>query len=78
VFIGTAACQRSHVEGAYYAENGSCFWSTLCDTGLMERQLQPKEFELLAHLGIGLTDICKKTSGVDTKLESRILTLMVS
>jgi hypothetical protein len=44
----------------------------------MERQLQPKEFELLAHLGIGLTDICKKTSGVDTKLESRILTLMVS
>ena len=35
------------------------------------RQLQPKEFEILAHLGIGLTDICKKTSGVDTRLGTK-------
>jgi TDG/mug DNA glycosylase family protein len=69
VFIGTAAGQRSHQEGAYYAKNGNCFWSALYDAGLTDRQLQPKEFEILAHLGIGLTDICKKTSGVDMRLE---------
>ena len=68
VFIGTAAGQRSHQEGAYYAKNGNCFWSALCDAGLTDRQLQPKEFEILARLGIGLTDICKKASGVDTRL----------
>ena len=68
MFIGTAAGQRSHQEGAYYAKNGNCFWSAMCDAGLTDRQLQPKEFEILAHLGIGLTDICKKASGVDTRL----------
>jgi double-stranded uracil-DNA glycosylase len=71
VFIGTAAGQRSHEQGAYYAKNGNCFWSTLYDIGLTDRQLQPKEFEILAHLGIGLTDICKKTSGVDTRLGTK-------
>jgi double-stranded uracil-DNA glycosylase len=69
VFIGTAAGQRSHQEGAYYAKKGNCFWSELYDIGLTDRQLRPKEFETLAHLGIGLTDICKKTSGVDARLE---------
>ncbi len=68
MFIGTAAGQRSREEGAYYAKKGNCFWPTLYGTGLTERQLQPKEFAILAHLKIGLTDICKKTSGVDTRL----------
>ena len=71
VFIGTAAGQRSHEQGAYYAKSGNCFWSTLYYIGLTDRQLQPKEFETLAHLGIGLTDICKKTSGVDTRLGTK-------
>jgi G:T/U-mismatch repair DNA glycosylase len=46
VFIGTAAGQRSHQEGAYYAKNGNCFWSALCDIGLTDWQLRHRRRQI--------------------------------
>jgi TDG/mug DNA glycosylase family protein len=68
VFCGTAAGNRSAASGAYYAQPGNRFWSTLAKVGLTSRLLQPHEFLELANFGIGLTDLVKKASGIDTSL----------
>lgn len=68
VFCGTAAGKRSAAEGAYYAHPGNRFWSTLHETGLTPRRLQPVEFPLLPSFGIGLTDVAKLHSGNDSEL----------
>jgi TDG/mug DNA glycosylase family protein len=68
VFCGTAAGKRSAEERAYYAHPGNRFWSTLHETGLTPRRLQPMEFPLLPGFGIGLTDVAKLHSGNDNEL----------
>ena len=69
VICGTAAGQRSAETGWYYAGTGNQFWTILNDTGLTSYKLSPKEYEILDEFGIGLTDLAKKTSGVDKKLK---------
>jgi TDG/mug DNA glycosylase family protein len=68
VFCGTAAGSKSAQEQAYYAKPGNSFWRTLHNVGLTPRQLAPKEFPQLLDYGIGLTDLAKQVSGMDSDL----------
>lgn len=68
VFCGTAASEVSARAGAYYANKGNAFWSTLYAVGITSRQMNPKEFRDLLRLKIGLTDLVKRVSGSDRVL----------
>jgi double-stranded uracil-DNA glycosylase len=68
VFCGTAAGRLSAERGQYYAHPQNKFWRILHATGLTPRLFAPAEFPELSRLGIGLTDIAKHTSGMDSQL----------
>ena len=68
VVCGTAASTRSAEIGAYYAGPGNKFWATLHAVGLTPRLFAPQEWRSLAALGIGLTDLVKRHSGMDKDL----------
>lgn len=75
VFCGTAAGRKSALEKAYYAHGQNKFWQTLHRVGLTPRLLAPREYPLLAELGIGLTDIAKFAFGMDHQLPKEALGL---
>lgn len=68
VFCGTAAGTVSARAGQYYAHPQNKFWRTLHKTGLTPRLFTPAEFAQVDALGIGLTDIAKHASGMDSEL----------
>lgn len=68
VVCGTAAGSTSARVGAYYAGPGNKFWRTLCEVGLTPRQLSPPEYRNLLEYGVGLTDLVKSKSGMDSGL----------
>jgi len=68
VFCGTAPGSVSAARGQYYAHPQNKFWRTLHATGLTPRLFDPSEYPLLTDLGIGLTDIAKHVSGMDSQL----------
>lgn len=68
VFCGTAAGTASARAGAYYAGRGNRFWAILHATGLTPLLLAPTEFCRLLEWGIGLTDVCKTTHGMDREI----------
>ncbi len=70
VLIGTAPSRISAAARAYYANPMNKFWATLHQVGLTPRQFAPSEYRELLALGIGLTDVAKKHSGVDAALPS--------
>jgi TDG/mug DNA glycosylase family protein len=67
-FVGTAAGPMSAAVGAYYAHPGNRFWRALHQTGVTPRLLAPYEYPLLLDLGVGLTDFCKTSWGVDAQI----------
>lgn len=68
VFCGTAPSRASAAARAYYAKPGNRFWPALHLAGLTPRRFAPSEYSQLLSLGIGLTDLCKHHSGVDSEL----------
>lgn len=70
VFCGTAAGNRSASLQQYYVGQGNKFWNTLFQIGLTAKQLNPSEFNTLLSFGIGLTDLVKGKSGMDSILIS--------
>ena len=68
VFCGTAASEVSARVGAYYANPTNAFWSTLYETGITPRRLNPEDFRQLLGFKIGLTDLVKRASGSDRSL----------
>ncbi len=68
VFCGTAVGNVSAQRGAYYAGPGNQFWPTLHAVGLTPRLLQPEEYRDVLSFGLGLTDLVKAVSGVDSQL----------
>jgi TDG/mug DNA glycosylase family protein len=68
VFCGTAPGTASAKARAYYAGPGNAFWQALHLTGLTPVELVPAEFARLPEHGIGLTDICKVSSGSDAEV----------
>jgi TDG/mug DNA glycosylase family protein len=73
VFCGTAAGTVSAARGQYYAHPQNKFWRTLHAVGLTPRLFAPAEFASLPALGIGLTDIAKHVSGMDSELPPQSL-----
>ena len=71
VFCGTAAGHVSARKGQYYAGPGNRFWTTLHEIGLVDRILSPGEFKILLKYGVGLTDLVKGQSGMDSNIEFR-------
>jgi TDG/mug DNA glycosylase family protein len=65
VFCGTAVGGGSARLGAYYAGPGNQFWPVLNRIGLTPTRLAPAEYPRLLDYGIGLTDVCKTSSGSD-------------
>ena len=68
VFCGTAAGRQSALQQAYYAHGQNKFWTTLPRIGLTPSLFQPRDYEKLWELGIGLTDIAKYAYGMDHQL----------
>ncbi len=68
VFCGTAAGKRSAILQEYYAGKGNKFWCTLFVIGLTDEQLLPSQYEKLLEYNIGLTDLVKNKSGMDSTL----------
>ena len=69
VFCGTAASKVSATLGEYYADARNKFWSVLFEVGLTPRKLTPSEYNSLLSFRIGLTDVVKDQSGVDTSID---------
>lgn len=67
-FVGTAAGPRSAAVGAYYAHPGNRFWRALHEAGITSRLFVPHDYPELLDLGLGLTDFCKTTWGVDSAI----------
>ena len=67
-FVGTAAGPRSAAERAYYAHPGNRFWCALPEAKITSRLFAPQDYPLLLALGIGLTDFCKISWGVDSQI----------
>lgn len=68
VFCGTAAGYVSERSNAYYAHSNNRFWKTLHEVGLTSEQLLPSDFRRVVEFGIGLTDLCKDTFGLDSDI----------
>jgi double-stranded uracil-DNA glycosylase len=68
VFCGTAPSRASVAAAAYYAKPGNRFWPTLHAVGITSHRYPPREYPQLLTLGIGLTDLCKIHSGMDSEL----------
>ena len=68
VFCGTAPSRASVAAAAYYAKPGNRFWPTLHAVGITPHRYSPQDYPQLLSLGIGLTDLCKIYSGVDSEL----------
>ena len=67
-FVGTAAGPRSAAVGAYYAHPGNRFWRALHEARITPRLFDPHDYPDLLGLGLGLTDFCKTTWGVDSTI----------
>jgi double-stranded uracil-DNA glycosylase len=70
VVCGTAAGNKSAELKQYYAKPGNMFWPTLFEVGLTPVLLKPSEYEKLLAYKIGLTDLVKHKSGMDTGLNA--------
>jgi TDG/mug DNA glycosylase family protein len=68
VFCGTAAGTVSALRGHYYAHPQNKFWRTLHAVGLTPALIAPKDYPTLLDHGIGLTDLAKHVSGMDSQL----------
>lgn len=68
-FVGTAAGPRSAAERAYYAHPGNRFWRAVHEAKITPRLFTPQEYPLMLDLGIGLTDFCKVSWGVDAQID---------
>ncbi len=62
VIVGFNPGTRSAALGHYYAHPGSVFWRLLAEAGLVPRALTPAEDALLPGLGIGITDVVKRST----------------
>ncbi|MEI5673106.1 MULTISPECIES: mismatch-specific DNA-glycosylase [unclassified Nocardioides] len=57
VFCGLAGAESTRSRDHYYDSPGNSFWESLHLSGLSSRRLRPDEDEVVADLGLGLTDL---------------------
>ena len=68
VFCGTAAGNRSAQQEAYYSGCGNKFYCVLFQVGLTPLHLIPSDYQNLLNYNLGLTDLAKYKSGMDSTL----------
>lgn len=71
VICGTAAGTESARKAEYYAGRGNKMWKALFETGLTDIELEPSKYRLLIDYNIGLTDVIKGQSGMDSEIDFR-------
>ena len=69
VFCGTAAGDKSAARQQYYAGDGNKFWHILFESDLTKDKLHPILYRSVLHYKLGLTDLVKGKSGMDTTLK---------
>ena len=60
VFVGLNPSEISVKAGHYFANPRNRFWAALNRSGLVDRELTPKDDASLVRYGIGLTDLVKR------------------
>lgn len=68
IFCGMAAGPKSARARTPYVGPNNKFWPTLKRVGLIPAEFTPQDFRGLPEHGIGLTDIAKTQSGVDSRI----------
>ncbi|WP_430447985.1 mismatch-specific DNA-glycosylase [Rhodophyticola sp.] len=68
LFCGTAAGRRSGMIGHYYAGRGNKFWKVLYEVGITDRLLTPESDRDVLDYAVGLTDLAKRVSGMDSQI----------
>ena len=68
IVCGSAVGDKSAKANSYYAGYNNMFWKILCETKLTDCLLKSKDYHNLLNSDIGLTDLAKKTAGVDAKI----------
>ncbi len=68
VFCGSVVGNVSAQRRVYDVGPGNMFWPTLHAVGLTPRLLQPEAYREVLSFGLGLTDLVKSVSGVDSQL----------
>ena len=71
-FVGTAPGPRSAAVGAYYAHGGNRFWRALHEAGITPMRLAPHDYPKLMEHGVGLTDFCKTSWGIDSAIDPKL------
>lgn len=71
IFCGTAAGTTSALRKQYYAGPGNKFWKVLYQIGLIPSLLIPSQYEEVLKYDIGLTDLVKSKSGMDSVLSAK-------
>lgn len=68
VVCGMAAGDLSAERGAYYADPGNSFWTTMYAIGMTPDLVRPVDWRKLAERCIGFTDLVKHHHGIDASL----------
>jgi TDG/mug DNA glycosylase family protein len=71
LICGSALGNVSAQKKAYYAHPQNRFWKTLYEVGLTPHIIAPQNYGTLLKYGIGLTDLCKEESGLDSQLSKQ-------
>lgn len=62
LFVGINPGLYSAAIGHNFGRPGNRFWPTLARSGFTDRQLSPYEEELLPSYGLGITNLCARTT----------------
>lgn len=68
MFVGINPGLRSGALGHHFAGKGNPFWRLLEASGLTPRLLAPEEDRLLLEYGLGLTNVCPRTTRTAAEL----------
>ena len=68
LFVGINPGLRSGEIGHHFAGKGNPFWRLLHTSGLTPIQLRPEEDTRLAEFGLGLTNLCPRTTRAASEL----------
>lgn len=68
LLVGINPGLRSWALGHHFAGNGNPFWRLLFSAGLVPHPLPFTEADRLAHYGIGLTNLCPRTTRTAAEL----------
>lgn len=73
LFVGINPGLYSGATGFHFARPGNRFWPTLHGAGFTPRQLAPDDTQVLAALGLGITNLVSRTTASAAELDDEEL-----